>query len=349
MTYTDTTPRSVIQGWGPEKVSLSTPVLEGDLLGISADTTPVWTLAQATGTAILAMWIAGQDGDVDDEITVFRMAVVEAEFSNAETESGAALYLSNTPGDTSLATGTTTQVVGWVSNCATLGRTMLNPRNPLALDGSDIANDSIDSAHYAAGSIDLEHMSVNSIDSDQYVDGSIDLAHMSVNSIDSDQYVDGSIDTAHIAADQIDDTLIADDVIDSEHYAASSIDKEHLANEIVGTLVVTIPVALSTTGTIDTLVVYSPVAGTIVAVQFLNQSGGAYATAGYLTAGAFTTPVASCGATLADGAVFRDTSMNATVEAITAGGTLSFQTGGAGATTGPHICVVEIDYILGDQ
>ena len=43
----------------------------------------------------------------------------------------------------------------------------------------------------------------NTIDSAHYVDGSIDLAHMSVNSIDSDQYVDGSIDTAHIADNQV--------------------------------------------------------------------------------------------------------------------------------------------------
>jgi hypothetical protein len=46
-------------------------------------------------------------------------------------------------------------------------------------------------------------MSANSIDSAQYVDGSIDVAHMSANSIDSAQYVDGSIDTVHIADNQV--------------------------------------------------------------------------------------------------------------------------------------------------
>ena len=75
--------------------------------------------------------------------------------------------------------------------------------NAGSIAGAAIANDAIDSAHYADGSIDLAHMSANSVDSDQYVDGSIDLAHMSANSIDSDQYVDGSIDTAHIADNQI--------------------------------------------------------------------------------------------------------------------------------------------------
>jgi len=49
-----------------------------------------------------------------------------------------------------------------------------------------IANDSIDSQHYAAGSIDNEHLAANSVDSDNYVDGSIDLAHMSSQSVDED-------------------------------------------------------------------------------------------------------------------------------------------------------------------
>jgi hypothetical protein len=83
-----------------------------------------------------------------------------------------------------------------------------------------ISNDVVDSQHYVAGSIDLEHMSANSVDSDQYVDGSIDLAHMSHNSIGEHQYVDGSIKNAHIADDQI----------NSEHYADESIDTQHIGN-----------------------------------------------------------------------------------------------------------------------
>ena len=66
-----------------------------------------------------------------------------------------------------------------------------------------IADDQIDSEHIVDGSIDLSHMSVNSIDSPQYVDGSIDLAHMSVNCVDSDQYVDGSVDNVHMANSSI--------------------------------------------------------------------------------------------------------------------------------------------------
>ena len=83
-----------------------------------------------------------------------------------------------------------------------------------------ISNDVVDSQHYVAGSIDLEHMSANSVDSDQYVDGSIDLAHMSHNSVGEHQYVDSSIKNAHIG----------DDEINSEHYADGSIDTQHIGN-----------------------------------------------------------------------------------------------------------------------
>lgn len=234
MAYADTTPRSVIQGWGPDRKLLAADVLEGDLIGIDASNE--WVLAKAAATAVLSMYIAGQDGDDGDTITAFRRAVVRAEFDADAGEIGDVLYLSDTAGDSGTSAGSTTQVVGWISDT---DRIELHPRNPLALDASDIANDAIDSQHYAAGSIDLEHMSVNSIDSDQYVDGSIDTAHIAAdqidatliadNAIDSEHYTDGSIDTAHIAADQIDSTLIADDAVDSEHYTDGSVDEEHLA------------------------------------------------------------------------------------------------------------------------
>jgi hypothetical protein len=83
-----------------------------------------------------------------------------------------------------------------------------------------MAANSIDSAQYVDGSIDLVHMSADSVDSDQYVDGSIDVAHMAANSIDSAQYVDGSIDAEHLAAAQTNITslgtltaLTVDDVV----------------------------------------------------------------------------------------------------------------------------------------
>jgi len=78
-------------------------------------------------------------------------------------------------------------------------RITVNVRNS-AITGVKIKDDEIDSQHYAAGSIDLEHMSANSVDSDQYVDGSVDLIHLSANSVDSSKIVDGSIVNADINA-----------------------------------------------------------------------------------------------------------------------------------------------------
>ena len=88
--------------------------------------------------------------------------------------------------------------------------------------------DILDSGHYIAESIDLEHMSSASVDSDNIVDNTIANADMADNSIDSDDYVDGSVDAIHLAADIIDETKIADDGIDSEHYNDGSIDEAHL-------------------------------------------------------------------------------------------------------------------------
>ena len=56
--------------------------------------------------------------------------------------------------------------------------------------GSNIADDAIDSEHYA--------------------DGSIDNAHIADDAIDSEHYAATSIDTAHIATNQIDETLMKD-------------------------------------------------------------------------------------------------------------------------------------------
>lgn len=80
------------------------------------------------------------------------------------------------------------------------------------LSGLAIANDAIDSQHYAAGSIDGEHIANDAIDSRHYAAGSIDLEHMSANSVDSDQYVDGSIDLVHLSANCVDDTKVGNRV-----------------------------------------------------------------------------------------------------------------------------------------
>ena len=68
-----------------------------------------------------------------------------------------------------------------------------------AIDGSNIADDAIDSEHYTDGSIDNAHLADDAVNSDELAAGAVDLAHMSSDSVDSPQYVDGSIDEAHIA------------------------------------------------------------------------------------------------------------------------------------------------------
>jgi hypothetical protein len=132
-----------------------------------------------------------------------------------------------------------------------------------AIDGTNIADNAIDSEHYADGSIDTDHIAADAvtgakiaddaINSEHYADGSIDTAHLAAdavtsakiadNAINSEHYVNGSIDTIHIGdgqitngklgADAVDGAKIADDSIDSEHYVDGSIDTAHLAADAV--------------------------------------------------------------------------------------------------------------------
>ena len=109
--------------------------------------------------------------------------------------------------------------------------------------GDQPSTNFITSDHIVAGTIVENDISDNSvtankipddtINSQHYAAGSIDLEHMSANSVDSDQYVDGSIEHVHLANDIIDGDNIQDDVINSEHYVAGSIDTEHIANDQV--------------------------------------------------------------------------------------------------------------------
>jgi len=76
------------------------------------------------------------------------------------------------------------------------------------LSGLGIANDAIDSQHYAAGSIDGEHIANDAIDSQHYATGSIDGEHIANDAIDSQHYAAGSIDLEHMSANSVDATKI---------------------------------------------------------------------------------------------------------------------------------------------
>jgi len=86
-----------------------------------------------------------------------------------------------------------------------MGWTVYNSDGQILQGSATLANDSVDSQHYVAASIDNEHLADDAVDSDELAAGAVDLAHMSVNSIDSDQYVDGSIDLAHMSSQSVDE------------------------------------------------------------------------------------------------------------------------------------------------
>lgn len=102
-----------------------------------------------------------------------------------------------------------------------------------AIDGTNIADEAINSEHYVDGSIDTAHIGADQITNAKIAD----------DQIDSEHYVDGSIDTAHIAdlnvttgkiaADAITAAKIADNALNSEHYTDGSVDNVHLANSAI--------------------------------------------------------------------------------------------------------------------
>ena len=81
-----------------------------------------------------------------------------------------------------------------------------------AVDGTKIADNSIDSEHYVDGSIDTAHIANSAITNAQIAD----------NSIDSGAYVDGSIDTAHIANDAVDGTKLANTSVTAGSYGSAT-------------------------------------------------------------------------------------------------------------------------------
>jgi len=113
---------------------------------------------------------------------------------------------SSTPAANTVLTGTASGTSGW----ATVDTAMISAD---AVTGAKIADDTIDSEHYVAGSIDTEH-----IGDDQVTQAKIAA---------------GAVDTTELAADAVNGDKIADDAINSEHIAAGAIDTEHIADSQV--------------------------------------------------------------------------------------------------------------------
>ena len=71
------------------------------------------------------------------------------------------------------------------------------------------------------------------VDTTQLAADAVDGTKIADDSINSEHIVDGSVDRAHLAADIVDGTKIADDSVDSEHIVDGSVDNVHLANSAI--------------------------------------------------------------------------------------------------------------------
>ena len=99
-----------------------------------------------------------------------------------------------------------------------------------SVNADKIPDDTINSEHYVAQSIDTEHIALENITTALIAGDAIVGSKIADNAVDSEHYTDGSIDREHLAADIVDGTKIADDSIDSEHYVDLSIDTQHIGN-----------------------------------------------------------------------------------------------------------------------
>jgi len=102
-----------------------------------------------------------------------------------------------------------------------------------AITAAKIADDVLNSEHYAAGSIDREHLAADIVDGTKIADDSINSEHYAADSIDAEHYAAGSVDATALGADCVTAAKIGDNVLNSEHYAAGSIDAEHIANDVI--------------------------------------------------------------------------------------------------------------------
>jgi hypothetical protein len=137
---------------------------------------------------------------------------------------------------------------------------------------ADLNANSVDSAAYVDGSIDVEHLSANSVDSAAYVDGSIDVEHLSANSVDSDSYVDGSIDPAHLADDDFGAFSVSSGVATNETITITDNENTNEANAVIftsgGDVDGDAAMALESDGDLN----YNPSTGTL-SVPIVSLSG----------------------------------------------------------------------------
>lgn len=131
------------------------------------------------------------------------------------------------------------------------------------VDGSNIADDSIDSEHYVNRSIDTGHLQHDAVTAEKIADNAIETAHIgasqvtgvkiandaidinkiAANAVHTSELKDGAVTTAKItdlnvtnaklADEAVDNNKLADDAVDSNNYVDGSIDGAHLSADVI--------------------------------------------------------------------------------------------------------------------
>ena len=102
-----------------------------------------------------------------------------------------------------------------------------------AIDGTKLADDSINSEHIVDGSVDRVHLAADIVDGTKIDDNSIDSEHYVDGSIDVEHLADNSVDRASLVADVIDGTKIEDNAVNTEHIANEAITSAKIANATI--------------------------------------------------------------------------------------------------------------------
>lgn len=123
--------------------------------------------------------------------------------------------------------------------------------------------------------------------------------------------------------------------------AADAVEPSMLHDDVLG--IFTLVLGVYATGD-TTCYASAPTACVLSAVSFFNNAGAALTSAAKAYVGS--TEAAACGATLADGAVFTDTSMAVTT--VAAGATISWTAGGKGGARQPQSAVLQFVYKVTD-